>query len=154
MFVKMLTAMAGDAFSYDHGQVVEVSNKVGKAWVAAALAEETKPVDVLEAEATKHAGVAREAVAKLRASQSEVVTFKADLSAVREALQASADQLTQAHAANGALAAEVEGLKGELATAKEATLTALEDLAEARDANAALAVEIATLKTAAQQGQG
>lgn len=154
MFVKMLTAMAGDAFSYDHSQVVEVSSKIGKAWVAAGLAEETKPIDVLEAEATKHAGAAKEAVTKLKVAQVEVVTVKADLSAVQDALKASADQLAQAHAANGALLAEIDDLKAQLAAAKEATLTALEDLDEARSAASALAAEMVALKADAQQGQG
>jgi hypothetical protein len=69
-------------------------------------------------------------------------------------LKASADQLAQAHAANGALLAEVDGLKAQLAAAKEATLTALEDLDEAHTAVTALTAELVALKANAQQGQG
>lgn len=154
MFVKMLTAMAGDAFSYDHGAVVEVSAKHGKAWVAAGLAEETKPTDVLEAEAEKQAGVAKEAVAKLKTAERDAAALKADLSAAQEQTTSALGKLAEAEATTAALAAEVETLKADLGAEKEAKLTALEELVEARDASEALSAELTALKAAAaDQGQ-
>ncbi len=39
MKVKMLTAMAGMNFSYRPGQVVDVKDAHGKAWIKAGIAE-------------------------------------------------------------------------------------------------------------------
>lgn len=40
MQVKMLTAMAGDAFSYRRGDIVSVKKVIGEAWILANIAEE------------------------------------------------------------------------------------------------------------------
>jgi hypothetical protein len=80
MFVKMLTAMAGAAFSYAPGSVVEVKDTIGKAWVAAGLAEiAAEPGDkapasakrVKEAEAATAAAVARAEVAEAKVTELE-----------------------------------------------------------------------------------
>ncbi|PLR25070.1 hypothetical protein SGCZBJ_12600 [Caulobacter zeae] len=153
MYVKMLTAMAGASFSYGHGDVVEVKSAIGRAWIEAGLAEETKPSDVLEAEATRQAGVAKEAVKKLKTAEGELIALRADLSAVSGRLEAAAAEVAEAKATNEALAAEVEALKADLATAKEERLTALEDLENVQATADRLAGQLAAL-TAAGEGQG
>ncbi|ATC26491.1 hypothetical protein [Caulobacter vibrioides] len=151
MFVKMLTAMAGDSFSYDHGAVVEVSAKYGKAWIAAGLAEETRPTDVLEAEVDKQAGVAKEAVAKFKVAERDLAIHKADLATARQQIEALTGQLSEAQAATQALATEVEELKAALGDEKEAKLTALEELDTERAAKEILEKELEALKTATAQ---
>ncbi|PVM90668.1 hypothetical protein [Caulobacter endophyticus] len=153
MYVKMLTAMAGASFSHGHGDVVEVKADVGRAWIKAGLAEETKPSDVLEAEATRQAGVAKEAVKKLKVVEAEQITLRADFSAVSDRLEAAAAEVAEAKAENEALAAEVEALKADLAMAKEDRLTALEDLETVQATADRLAAQLAAL-TAAGEGQG
>jgi hypothetical protein len=39
MKIKMKTAMAGMNFSYRHGEVIEVTDAVGKAWIEADIAQ-------------------------------------------------------------------------------------------------------------------
>lgn len=154
MFVKMLTAMAGDSFSYGHNEVVEVPAKIGRAWVSAGLAEETKPVDVLEAEATKHAGLAKQAVTQLKAAQAELAALKTQFAASQDALKAASDQLAEAHAAISAHAEEIVIIEAKLAAEKEAKLSALEDLDEAKADVEALTAQLAALKASADpQGQ-
>jgi hypothetical protein len=57
MKVRMLTSMAGEAISYQPGQVVDVSEAVGRAWCAASIAEPVaeKPIERAEKRITKKA---------------------------------------------------------------------------------------------------
>lgn len=146
MFVKMLTAMAGDSFSYDHGAVVEVSARHGKAWIAAGLAEETRPTDVLEAEVDKHAGLAKEAVTKFKAAERDLAAHKTDLAGARQQIEALAGQLSEAQAGNQALAAQAETVKSELATASDAATQATARVAELEVEVARLTAELEALK--------
>lgn len=69
--VRMLTALAGADYSYDHGQVVEVPATVAKAWIAAGTAEAVEAGAALEA--------SRDALAKRVADlEAEVAEVKAD----------------------------------------------------------------------------
>lgn len=79
--VRMLTSLAGDGHSYDHGQVVEVSDAVAKAWIEAGTAAKVEKPAAVTAE--RDALAAR--VAEL---QKEVAAFKED--AERLALELAA----------------------------------------------------------------
>ena len=80
--VRMLTAMAGAAFSYLPGEVVSVHKDVAKSWIKARIAEE--PPGALQAEK-----VAKDATARV----AELEQLLAEANADREALKTQAEQL-------------------------------------------------------------
>jgi len=58
MKIKMLVSMAGSDISYQPGQIIEVSNKRGEAWVNAGIAEAVKigrPKKVIEIKSAQKA---------------------------------------------------------------------------------------------------
>lgn len=102
MFVKMLTAMAGADHSYMPGEPVEVSDKIGKAWIKAGIAEASASIEALQT----------------RVDQAEGLSAAQGLAA--NALKAEVERLTSALSTT---AAEAEHALGE-ARARVAELEA------------------------------
>lgn len=83
MFVKMLTAMAGDSFSYDHGAVVEVEAKMGKAWIKAGIAEAAPDSEALKTQLATASDTATQANARIAELEAEVERLTAELEALK-----------------------------------------------------------------------
>ncbi|RVU17491.1 hypothetical protein [Methylobacterium oryzihabitans] len=89
MFIRMLTSLAGDAFSYDHGETVAVDNAIGRAWIAAGIAEAAPATAAAEKAARDLRGQVEDLTARLADAE-------ADRDALREQVAALAAQLAPA----------------------------------------------------------
>ncbi|MGY2051687.1 hypothetical protein [Methylobacterium sp. JK268] len=88
MYVRLLTAMAGDAFSYLPGDVIDVPDATAAAWIAADLAEEPPK-----------AAASEKAAKDLRARVAELEAQLADATADCDALREQVEALATANAA-------------------------------------------------------
>lgn len=98
MFIRMLTAMAGEGFSYGYGETVAVEDRIGKAWIKASVAE-LAPTAAASERAAKDLA---ERVADLEAALAEA---EADRDACREQATGLAQRVAELEAA---LAAHAE----------------------------------------------
>jgi hypothetical protein len=87
MIVRMLTAMAGDSFSYLPGDDVTVPDAVGKVWKEESLAEDPP-----------RAAASDKAAKDLAAQLADVQAQLADANADREALRGQVAALSEANA--------------------------------------------------------
>lgn len=75
--IQMLTAMAGEGFSYSHGQKVSVPPKIADAWIKAGLARECDNEETATARADGLAHSLKSAEAECEALRARVAELEA-----------------------------------------------------------------------------
>lgn len=140
MFVRMLTSMAGDSFSHAYGDIVEVTDTIGKAWIEAGIAEKPPAAAVSEKAAKDAKRKVVELTEQLTAAQDDhkaaagqaqqLAEQLADLSG---RLQVAETDVATLREQNGLLAGRLKEADGKAAAAGEAA-GLLRDHAAGRDA--------------------
>lgn len=77
--VQMLTSMAGEGFSYDHGARVEIAGKIADAWIEAGIAKECDNEEAATARADGLAHSLKSAEAELETLRARVAELEAHI---------------------------------------------------------------------------
>ncbi len=85
IMVQMLTSMAGESFSYAHGQRVEVPAKMAEAWIDAGLARECESEEASNARADGLEHTLKSVEAECEALRKRVAELEAELAAAKAA---------------------------------------------------------------------
>lgn len=98
VFVKMRTSMAGAAFSHAPGQIVEVSESVAAAWIAAGLSVPAPDEETLREQAANDARRLAELEAEVAALGAENAALREELDALTRATDADETSRSDARA--------------------------------------------------------
>jgi septal ring factor EnvC (AmiA/AmiB activator) len=124
--VRMLTSLAGDAFSHYPGEIVAVSPEIAAAWIAAGIADEPPHADALEG----RIGDLEKALADCDADRTQlrdqVTRQSEELADLHEEIAAAADAAKEGRAAIERIDATVADLTAERDKAIEAAAAAAE----------------------------